>query len=38
MIPETKAAIRKISIFLGDQRAAAVGWARIAKKKMQGVR
>lgn len=38
MIPETKAAIRKISIFLGDQRAAAVGWARIAKKKMKGVR
>jgi len=36
-IPETKAAIRRISIFLGDQRAAAVGWARIAKKKIQGV-
>jgi len=35
-IPETKAAIRRISIFLADQRAAAVGWARIAKKKIQG--
>ncbi len=37
MIPETKATIRRISIFLGDQRAVAVGWARIAKKKVQGV-
>lgn len=37
-IPETKAAIRQISIFLGDQQAAAVGWARIAKKKIQGVK
>ncbi len=36
-IPEAKAAIRQISIFLGDQQAAAVGWARIAKKKIQGV-
>ena len=36
-IPETKAAIRQISIFLGDQQAAAVGWARIAKNKIQGV-
>ncbi len=36
-IPEVKAAIRQISIFLGDQQAAAVGWARIAKKKIQGV-
>jgi H(+)-transporting ATP synthase, vacuolar type, subunit D len=37
MIPETRAAIRRISIFLGDQRAAAVGWARIAKKKIQEI-
>ncbi len=36
-IPEAKVAIRQISIFLGDQQAAAVGWARIAKKKIQGV-
>ena len=36
-IPEAKAAIRRISIFLGDQRAAAVGWARIAKKKIEGI-
>ncbi|ODS31993.1 MAG: hypothetical protein SCARUB_02881 [Candidatus Scalindua rubra] len=36
-IPETKVAIRRISIFLGDQQAAAVGWARMAKKKIQGV-
>ncbi len=36
-IPETKVAIRQISIFLGDQQAAAVGWARIAKNKIQGV-
>ena len=36
-IPEAKAAIRQISIFLGDQQAAAVGWARIAKKKIEGV-
>ncbi len=36
-IPEAKAAIRQISIFLGDQQAAAVGWARIAKNKIQGV-
>ena len=35
-IPEAKAAIRQISIFLGDQHAAAVGWARIAKNKIQG--
>ncbi len=34
-IPEAKVAIRQISIFLGDQQAAAVGWARIAKKKIQ---
>ena len=34
-IPEAKAAIRQISIFLGDQQAAAVGWARIAKNKIQ---
>ena len=31
-------AIRQISIFLGDQQAAAVGWARIAKNKIQGAR
>ncbi len=36
-IPEAKAAIRQISIFLGDQQAAAVGWARIAKNKIQEV-
>ncbi len=36
-IPEAKVAIRRISIFLGDQRAAAVGWARIAKKKIEGI-
>jgi len=36
-IPEAKAAIRQISIFLGDQQAASVGWARIAKNKIQGV-
>jgi V/A-type H+-transporting ATPase subunit D len=36
-IPEAKVAIRQISIFLGDQQAAAVGWARIAKNKIQGV-
>ena len=35
-IPEAKMAIRQISIFLGDQQAAAVGWARIAKNKIQG--
>lgn len=37
-IPEAKMAIRQISIFLGDQQATAVGWARIAKKKIQGAR
>ncbi|MEK6764825.1 MAG: V-type ATP synthase subunit D [Planctomycetota bacterium] len=37
-IPEAKMAIRQISIFLGDQQAAAVGWARIAKNKIQGAR
>jgi len=35
-IPETKEVIRKISIYLGDQQIAAVGWARMAKKKIQG--
>ncbi len=35
-IPESKEAIRRISIFLEDQQAAAIGWARIAKKKLQG--
>lgn len=34
-IPETKEAIKRISIYLGDQEAAAVGWARMAKKKLQ---
>ncbi|MDY6861801.1 MAG: V-type ATP synthase subunit D [Thermodesulfobacteriota bacterium] len=34
-IPETKEAIRKILIYLGDQQIAAVGWARIAKKKIE---
>ena len=36
-IPEAKAAIRQISIFLGDQQAAAVGWARMAKNKIQKI-
>lgn len=36
-IPETKDAIRHITIFLWDQEGAAVGWARMAKKKTQGV-
>ena len=35
-IPEAKEAIRKISIYLGDQQIAAVGWTRMAKKKIQG--
>ncbi len=34
-IPETIEQIRKISIYLADQQAAAVGWARIAKKKIK---
>jgi len=34
-IPEARDAIRRISIYLGDQQTAAVGWARIAKKKRQ---
>ena len=34
-IPEGKEAIRRISIYLGDQQVAAVGWARMAKKKIQ---
>ncbi|MBW1759493.1 MAG: V-type ATP synthase subunit D [Deltaproteobacteria bacterium] len=33
-IPETLNAIRKISIHLADLQTAAVGWARIAKKKI----
>ena len=36
-IPEAKAAIRQIAIFLGDQQAAAVGWARMAKNKIQKI-
>jgi len=35
-IPEAKEAVRKILIFLGDQQTAAMGWARIAKKKIEG--
>lgn len=34
-IPESDEAIRRISIYLGDQQIAAVGWARMAKKKIQ---
>ncbi len=34
-IPEAKEAVRKILIFLGDQQAAAMGWARIAKNKIK---
>lgn len=33
-IPEAEDAIRKISIYLGDLQTAAVGWARITKKKI----
>lgn len=33
-IPETKTAIRQILVFLGDEQAMVVGWARMAKKKM----
>ena len=36
-IPESKEAIRRIAIYLGDQQIAEVGWARMAKKKIQGV-
>ena len=36
-IPEAKEAIRKIAIYLGDQRIAEVGWARTAKKKIEGI-
>ncbi|MDY6856693.1 MAG: V-type ATP synthase subunit D [Thermodesulfobacteriota bacterium] len=35
-IPETREAIRKIVIYLGDQRIAEVGWAITAKKKIEG--
>ena len=35
-IPETQEAIRRISIYLGDRRIAEVGWARMAKKKIEG--
>jgi V/A-type H+-transporting ATPase subunit D len=34
-IPETKENIRRIMIFFGDQEAAAFGWAKTAKKKLQ---
>ena len=34
-IPETKEKVRIITIYLADQQTAAVGWARIAKKKIQ---
>jgi len=37
-IPEAKEAIRRIAIYLGDQRIAEVGWARMAKKKIEGTR
>lgn len=33
-IPTTKKVIRRIHIHLGDQQIAAVGWARMAKKKI----
>jgi len=36
-IPECKANIRKIQIYLGDQQTAAVGRAKIAKGKLSGV-
>jgi len=34
-IPEGEEAIKRISIYLGDQQVAAVGWARMVKKKIQ---
>ena len=34
-IPGAKEAVRRISIYLGDQQAQEIGWARIAKKKIQ---
>ncbi|GJQ57377.1 MAG: V-type ATP synthase subunit D [Candidatus Scalindua sp. AMX11] len=34
-IPEAKETVRKILIFLGDQQTSAMGWARIAKKKLK---
>jgi len=34
-IPEAEEAIRKISIYLGDLQTSAVGWSRMAKKKIQ---
>ena len=37
-IPEANESIRAISIYLGDQQVAAVGWARMAKKKIQSKR
>ena len=35
MIPETKANIKKISVYLGDQQVAAVVRSKISKKKLQ---
>ncbi|QTQ14089.1 V-type ATP synthase subunit D [Treponema parvum] len=37
MIPETKANIKKISVYLGDQQVAAVVRSKISKKKLQAV-
>ena len=37
MIPETKANIKKISVYLGDQQVAAVVRSKISKKKLQNV-
>ncbi len=34
-IPEAKETIKRITVCLGDQQTAAVGWARMAKKKIQ---
>ena len=36
-IPQTLEQVRAITIYLADQQAAAVGWARIAKKKIREV-
>ncbi|MBF0320024.1 MAG: V-type ATP synthase subunit D [Nitrospirae bacterium] len=37
-IPESLKKIKTITIYLGDQQTAAVGWAIMAKKRLQGVR
>lgn len=37
MIPETKANIKRISVYLGDQQVAAVVRSKISKKKLQAV-